>query len=275
MGVITLQKPLPPAAPPPNWRSVAPRSEATTRLARGASIALPLSAAAASAVLLSRHPARRSSWAGLGLAVGALVARWQFGRTFNWQPRYVVDFELGRLEVRRYAPQLRAQTTIANTPWRETLSEGFRRLASYIFGANERERRIPMTSPVLVSMPARSPLRRNGASSRPAVAELAQLDGPATREMAFVMPGDWLPEELPAPKDERIRLHSVPTRRVAALAFKGRYGGDLPAQKRNELLFLLKCAGLEPTSEVWFAGYDGPSTLPFLRRNEVLVEVAE
>jgi hypothetical protein len=208
--------------------------------------------------------------------MGALLARWQMGRGFNWQPRYVVDFELGRLEVRRYAPQLRAQTTIVDTPWRETLGEGFQRLADYIFGGNEHGRRIPMTSPVLVSMPSRGGLRRNGTRGHtPAVAELAQLDGPATREMAFVMPGNWLPEQLPAPKDARVRLHSVPARRVAALVFRGRSSGDLPAQKRNELLFLLKCAGLKAASDVWFAGYDGPSTLPFLRRNEVLVEVGD
>ena len=62
---------------------------------------------------------------------------------------------------------------------------------------------------------------------------------------------------------------------MAVLAFRGGYGGDLPAQKRNELLFLLKCAGLRAASEVWFAAYDGPSTLPLLRRNEVMVELAD
>ena len=51
--------------------------------------------------------------------------------------------------------------------------------------------------------------------------------------------------------------------------------GLITAQKRNELLFLLKCAGLRAASEVWFAAYDGPSTLPLLRRNEVMVELAD
>jgi hypothetical protein len=67
----------------------------------------------------------------------------------------------------------------------------------------------------------------------------------------------------------------VPARRVAALGFSGRYGGDIPAHKRNELMFLTRLAGLSPRSEVWFAGYDGPSTLPLLRRNEVLVELED
>ena len=205
-----------------------------------------------------------------------MLARWQLGRAFAWQPRYVTEFELGRLEVRRYAPQLRAQTTVSGATWNETLNEGFRRLAGYIFGRNQRKRRIGMTSPVLTSLPARAASRRNGKPWQgPAVSDLTELSGRATREMAFVMPNDFTLEELPQPDDARVSLHSVPARRVAVLGFRGRYGGDLPAQKRNELLFLIKCAGLKAESEVWFAGYDGPSTLPFLRRNEVLVEIAE
>jgi hypothetical protein len=91
--------------------------------------------------------------------------------------------------------------------------------------------------------------------------------------MAFVMPSNLPVDALPLPNDHRVLLRGVPRRRMAVLRFSGTYAGDLPAEKRNELLFLLKSAGLKPTSEVWFAGYDGPTTLPFLRHNEVLVEI--
>jgi SOUL heme-binding protein len=109
----------------------------------------------------------------------------------------------------------------------------------------------------------------------PSVAPLGPLNAPTSRNMVFVMPGDLTLDELPTPNDARVHLHGVSPRRVAVLRFRGRHGGDLPAQKRNELLFLLKCAGLKAASEVWFAGYDGPTTLGFLRRNEVLVELAD
>jgi hypothetical protein len=61
---------------------------------------------------------------------------------------------------------------------------------------------------------------------------------------------------------------------VAALRFSGRYSGDLPAKKGAELLARVREAGLHALGEVTFAGYDAPSTVPWLRRNEVLVDLA-
>jgi hypothetical protein len=208
--------------------------------------------------------------------VGALLARWQLGRAFYTQPTYTKETQLGRLELRRYAPQIRATTWIDASTWSETLSDGFQRLADYIFGGNEYEERLTMTTPVLLSMPASGPQRRSDEGFHAVgVATVPQLNGPARRQMAFVMPRERTLDELPYPKDRRVVLAGVRAQRVAALSFRGSYGGDLPAHKRNELLFLVKCAGLKPRSEVWFAAYDGPSTLPVLRHNEVLVEVEE
>jgi SOUL heme-binding protein len=212
----------------------------------------------------------------LGASVGALLARWQLGRAFSPQPTYRKEPPLGRLELRRYGPQLCATTWLDASTWSEALSDGFQRLADYLFGGNEREQRFAMTTPVLLSMPASGSQRRSGQSVQtPGVATLAQLEGPARRQMALAVPWEWTLQEMPRPKDRRVSLATVPARRVAALPFRGSYGGDLPAQKRNELLFLVKCAGLKPVSEVWFAAYDGPSTLPVLKHNEVMVEVEE
>jgi hypothetical protein len=71
-----------------------------------------------------------------------------------------------------------------------------------------------------------------------------------------------------------VRLRAIPERLVAALPFRGNYDGGLPRQKREELLTRLEAAGLGVQGEASFAGYDPPSTLPALRRNEVMVELA-
>jgi hypothetical protein len=248
-----------------------------TQLSRAA-LALPLAGVALGASLLGASSAarRRFGLTALGISAGAVLARWQLGRAFTWQPPYEVEFEYGRLEIRRYDHQIHAETSVEHAAWDETLNEGFRRLAAYIFGDNEARQRLPMTSPVMTTVTLGSGPRRSVKSWKPpSVAPLGQLNAETSRNMVFVMPGDMTLDELPTPNDERIHLHGVAPRRVAVLAFRGRYGGDLPAQKRNELLFLLKCAGLKAASEVWLAGYDGPSTLGFLRRNEVLVEISE
>ena len=213
----------------------------------------------------------------LGLSFGGGLARWQLGRAFAWQPRYVVEFDDTRLQIRSYAPQIHAETMVDNRRWPDALSEGFERLAAYIGGANSTQRKIAMSSPVLTSVTAANAPSRHAKSWRPpSVVALDELNGSASsRSMAFVMPENLPVDELPQPDDRRVLLRGVPRRRMAVLSFRGAYGGDLPAEKRNELLFLVKTAGLKAASEVWFAGYDGPTTLPFLRRNEVLVELAE
>ncbi len=213
----------------------------------------------------------------LGVSLGSGLLRWQLGRAFAWQPPYELESDDGRLQIRRYAPQIHAETLIDRRTWPNALNEGFERLAAYIAGANSTGGKVAMTSPVLMTVTATNARAMSSNAWRaPRVAALNELTGSgASRRMAFVMPGNLSVDALPLPADHRVLLRGVPRRRVAALCFRGAYSGDLPAEKRNELLFLLKSAGLQAASEVWFAGYDGPSTLPFLRRNEVLVELGE
>jgi hypothetical protein len=245
--------------------------------ARATSVA-PLTGAALGIALLSRaNPRslrlRRAGSAALIVSSLAGILRWQFARAFTWQPPYRVEFDYGRLQIRRYAPQILAETTVEGRSWPDALDVGVTRLTDYLFGGNELEAKLPMSTPVLTSINA---ARRDLESWRPpSVTELNELNGPTSRIVALAMPSRLTLDDLPAPKDERVHLHGVPERRMAALCFRGSNTSDLPAQKRNELLFLLKCAGLRAASEVWFAGYDSPRTLPLLRRNEVLVELAE
>jgi len=209
----------------------------------------------------------------LGASILGGLARWQFGRVFNWQPVYDVEGRDGRLEVRRYYPEIHAVTVVAE-PWEHSLEEGFRRLAAYISGANARGTTIPMTSPVLSTIAPRSTLPASGSPGLAAfMLPIPELMAAGPRQVDFVMPGGFTFSDLPIPDDSNVRIVRVPERRIAALRFHGRYGGDIPAHKRNELLSLAKVAGLNPRSEVWFAGYDAPWTLPALRRNEVMVEL--
>jgi hypothetical protein len=224
--------------------------------------------------LAARAGSRRGAWASAAVGAGLLLTRWQLARWFTWQPPYVLEQRIGRLEVRRYREQTWAETSVRQANWSDTLDEGFRRLARFIFGDNARSERLEMTAPVLVTLPGMEGQPRY-ARANPYVERLETLTGIGTRTVAFIL-GQRIPlKELPAPIDPRVQLRTVPERLYAVLRFRGRYSGDLPADKRNELLFLARCAGLRTTGDVVFAGYDGPSTLPLLRRSEVLVSIAE
>jgi len=191
----------------------------------------------------------------LAASLGLGLARWQFARWFTEQSPYELEFRDGELEVRRYAPSARAETVVEGLTWAEALNEGFQRIAAYILGQAQHgeSERIAMAAPVTATV-GTAPI--------------------STRTIAFTLPRNRRLSSLPTPKDTRVRLRYVPARRVAVLKFRGRYGGVLPAKKRDELLARVRLAGLHALGEVAFAGFDAPSTLPWLRRNEVQVDLA-
>jgi len=70
------------------------------------------------------------------------------------EPKYTVlqEFENG-IEIRAYEPHLVAVTKMDGSQ-----NSGFRVLAGYIFGGNEKEQEIAMTAPVSTTMMADSPV---------------------------------------------------------------------------------------------------------------------
>jgi len=211
---------------------------------------------------------RRAGMIAGGLTAAGLAAlRWQLSRLFTPEPDHEVEEALGRLEIRRYAPRIEARTTIDVADFDAALGQGFARLADYIGGANRGHEELAMTTPVV----ARGSLagERLGRTGGPVI---TSHRGGYT--VAFVMPPDRTMDSLPRPSDERVRLHHVPERRVAALRFAGRYDGPTVAEREHELARLVAQHGLRAVGEPMFAGFDPPWTLPLLRRNEVWLELA-
>lgn len=183
------------------------------------------------------------------------LARWQMKRHFTPKPKYEVLAKLGPLEIRRYEPMVLAQTEVEGG-FDEALDEGFSRLAAFIYGDNSRanqpyeNERLSMTAPVTA-----------GESQA------------GLRTVSFVMPPGKRLSELPQPYDPRIQVKEQPSRIVAALLFRGRYNAERVQSAERELMELVSAKGLKARSAPVFAGYDAPSILPALRRNEVWVEL--
>jgi hypothetical protein len=247
--------PLIPAALEELPSTPARRRSRRTRLIEQTSLILPLAGVGVGAwcALRGDRTTREIGITTLVSSFAAMLTRWQLARVFSEKARYEIESSDGDFEVRHYAPRVHAETVLNAAPWKQSLNEGFERLANYISGGNSRQKKIAMTAPVMVTV---------GAMDR------------ATRTVAFKIPDSEPFETLPAPSDRQITLRRIPARRVATLSYSGRYGVEIPAKKRQELLTYVRAAGLLPIGDVIFAGYDAPWTLPWLRRNEVQVELS-
>jgi hypothetical protein len=91
--------------------------------------------------------------------------------------------------------------------------------------------------------------------------------------VTFTMPAGHTLASLPTPHDRAVVLEAVDERLVAVRAFSGFAGTDAFERERDALVKGLAGLGVRAVSEPELARYDPPWTLPFLRRNEVAVEV--
>jgi hypothetical protein len=71
-----------------------------------------------------------------------------------------------------------------------------------------------------------------------------------------------------------VQLKEIASRRFAAIRFSGLAGEASLKRKADLLTEFIAARKLTALSAATYAFYDPPWTLPFLRRNEVMIEVA-
>jgi DNA gyrase inhibitor GyrI len=86
------------------------------------------------------------------------------------------------------------------------------------------------------------------------------------------MPSEYTIETLPKPNNPKVTLRKVSSKRYAVHQFSWLAGAEKVAKKTAELQKWLQEKGIEPKGEPILARYNPPWTLPFLRRNEVMLE---
>jgi len=99
--------------------------------------------------------------------------------------------------------------------------------------------------------------------------------------MAFVLPFEYKElSQVPVPTSQKVTIKSIPSKLIAVTRFSGSYRKDFFAQKHsklvNDLVSEEYVSAEQKDSLEWsIAQYHPPFTLPFLRRNEIWVELGE
>ena len=181
------------------------------------------------------------------------------------EPDYTVIYKEGGVEYREYAPYLVAETVIENVEdYKDAGNEGFRRLFGYITGNNRTQSEISMTVPV-----QQTSVNQKIAMTVP----VQQTDAADGWRVAFTLPAKFTVETAPVPTDARIQVREVPGRTVAVLRYSGRWTESNFSKNQAALRAELEQGGIDAVGEMQSAVYNAPFTPPFMRRNEVMVEV--
>lgn len=191
----------------------------------------------------------------------------------NEEPKFDLIEREDAFELRRYAPMIVAETWVEGS-LSDGSSAGFRRIAGYIFGKNRSRNsgdseKIAMTVPVTMETGAAQKI----AMTAPVTTERAggSGDDAGRWRMHFVMPGQYTMETLPVPEDPAVALRAVAEQRVAVRVFSGFVTEARVQEETATLVDWMKMRGLQPVAAPQLARYNPPWSIPFLRRNEILV----
>ncbi|MFT0771576.1 SOUL family heme-binding protein [Psychrobacter aquimaris] len=186
------------------------------------------------------------------------------------EPKYTVLTQVDDFELRRYDEQLVAQTWVSGD--QDSASrEGFKVLADYIFGNNTApsgdSSKISMTAPV--TMQADNSDNESQKIAMTAPVSMQQDDG--KWRVQFTMPSKYTMQTLPKPNNPNVEIIEVPAQTYGVIKFSWLAGEDKVAEKTEALQTWMQDQNLTPIGEPELARYNPPWTLPFLRRNEVMI----
>jgi len=187
------------------------------------------------------------------------------------EPSYTVLSQVEDFELRRYDEQLVAQTWVSgdqNTASRQ----GFKVLADYIFGNNTapsgESSKISMTAPVTMQSD-----NLNGQASQKIAmtAPVSMQQNNGKWRVQFTMPSQYTMQTLPKPNNPDVKIVQVPAQTYGVIKFSGLAGSKKVAKKTETLKSWMQTQKLVITGTPELARYNPPWTLPFMRRNEVMM----
>jgi hypothetical protein len=160
---------------------------------------------------------------------------------------FKVDKTYDTFEVRSYEATLFTSVKLKTSDYKKGSSQGFSILAGYIFGGNDENKKIAMTSPVSMS-----------------------LEDSMT--MMFMVPKNFNKENLPKPNASQIEFREEPAKKMAVITFGGWANDEKIEDYKNLLINALDKEEISYTNRFYFFGYNAPYEA-INRKNEVVVEL--
>ena len=165
-------------------------------------------------------------------------------------PEYKVISASDNIEVREYKPMLLASVT-SSLDRKPALNDGFKTLASYIFGNNNEGVKIPMTAPVMAKKVEKG------------------------WKISFMMPSNYNMNNLPLPKDSAIDIHEQKSHSYVVIRFSGFNSEENLTKNESLLSSYIKTNKINVIGNPIYAFYNPPWTIPFFKRNEILMLVTK
>ena len=176
---------------------------------------------------------------------------WGRSNTLLETPKYKLIKKLKSFEIREYESMIIARTLVSSG-YREAASMGFRRVANYIFGDNDKDMKIAMTAPVLLNSP---------------------VDAEDEYEISFMMPSLYNKENLPSPNSSNVEIIDRNLGLIACVSFGGWATKSKVEKYHQRLDGWIESEGVQAVGKFYVAQYNSPWALPPFRHNEILVRI--
>ena len=180
------------------------------------------------------------------------------------KPDYKVIQSEQNIEIRQYGPMIIAEVEVDGKR-EDAIGDGFRLLADYIFGNNTVQQVISMTAPV----------QQKENQKIAMTAPVQQQSMGKSWRMSFVMPSKYRLDSLPVPNNNRVRLKEILTKKFVIIEFSGTNSNENVTKHENQLMNYIEANQINIIGSPKYAFYNAPWTLPFLRRNEVMIEIKQ
>ena len=188
------------------------------------------------------------------------------------EPKFSIIEKSEPFELRNYAPQLIAEVKVEGD-LDTASSQGFRLIAAFIFGQNQVSEKISMTVPVGIEATQSTKI----AMTVPVGIEASKDSAAGVNQwvFSFVMPSEYTMATLPKPLNPLVTIRELPAQKRAAIIFSGFNSEAKVLEKTKALEEWIKGKQWQVIGAPQFARYNPPWSMPFMRRNEILITVRD